>query len=96
MIEVGNVLKSKSPYVLLDNQLIVFDKVKSLVENADNTNIKTAVIVKGGPGTGKSVIALHLLTYFLKQGKISHYATGSKAFTETFRRCLVKKITRGV
>jgi hypothetical protein len=91
MIEVGNVLKSKSPYVLLDNQLIVFDKVKSLVENADNTNIKTAVIVKGGPGTGKSVIALHLLTYFLKQGKISHYATGSKAFTETFREMFGKK-----
>jgi DNA helicase IV len=46
----------------------VFDKVKSLVENADNTNIKTTVIVKGGPGTGKSVIALHLLL-FLKTGK---------------------------
>jgi DNA helicase IV len=40
------------------------------LKNADNTNIKkTAVIVKGGPGTGKSVIALHLLTYFLKQEK---------------------------
>lgn len=91
MIEVGNVLKSKSPYVLLDNQLIVFDKVKSLVQNADNTNLKTAVIVKGGPGTGKSVIALHLLTYFLKLGKIAHYATGSKAFTETFREMFGKK-----
>ena len=91
MIEVGNVLKSRSPYVLLDNQLIVFDKVKSLVENADKTNLKTAVIVKGGPGTGKSVIALHLLTYFLNEGKISHYATGSKAFTETFREMFGKK-----
>jgi KaiC/GvpD/RAD55 family RecA-like ATPase len=54
------------------------------LKNADNTNIKTTVIVKGGPGTGKSVIALHLLTYFLKQGKISHYATGSKPLLKHF------------
>jgi hypothetical protein len=91
MVEVGNVLKSKSPYILLDNQLVIFDKVKTLVENAAASNLKSAVIVKGGPGTGKSVIALHLLTHFLKEGKISHYATGSKAFTETFRDMFGRK-----
>ncbi|MBC5992429.1 DUF2075 domain-containing protein [Pontibacter cellulosilyticus] len=85
MVEVGEVLRSKSPYVLLDDQLIVYDKVKSLVEQAQQAAKKTAVIVKGGPGTGKSVIALHLMTELAKAGFKAHYATGSKAFTETLR-----------
>jgi uncharacterized protein len=85
MVEVEEVLKSRSPYVLLDDQLIVYDKVKSLVEQAQNSKKKTAVIVKGGPGTGKSVIALHLMTELAKSKFVAHYATGSKAFTETLR-----------
>ncbi|WKK79412.2 DUF2075 domain-containing protein [Marivirga arenosa] len=84
--EVSEILKDRSPYILLDEQLVVFDKVKTLIKNAYQTNKKAAVIVKGGPGTGKSVIALNLLSYFLHNKYKSHYATGSKAFTETFRK----------
>lgn len=91
MQEVGEVLRSKSPYTLLDDQLIVFDKVKSLVEQAQGSGKKTAVIVKGGPGTGKSVIALHLMTQMAKMAFVAHYATGSKAFTETLRKIFGRK-----
>jgi hypothetical protein len=45
-----------------------------------------AIIVKGGPGTGKSVIALNVMAELSKMGKNVHYATGSKAFTETLRK----------
>jgi len=41
------------------------------------------VIVRGGPGTGKSVLAINLLADLLREGRNAHYATGSKAFTET-------------
>lgn len=85
LTEVANVLRKRSPYVLLDDQLIIFDKVKSLLKKVQNNKEKAAVIVKGGPGTGKSVIALNLLSYFLHENFKAHYATGSKAFTETFR-----------
>ena len=84
--EVSEILKNRSPYILLDEQLVVFDKVKSLIQKAYGSNTKAAVIVKGGPGTGKSVIALNLLSYFLHNKYKSHYATGSKAFTVTFRK----------
>jgi DUF2075 family protein len=86
MVEVSDIVRSKSTYTLLDNQLIIYDKVKELVLKAESSQRKTAVIVKGGPGTGKSVIALHLLTNLLNEGKTANYATGSKAFTETLWR----------
>jgi hypothetical protein len=44
---------------------------------------KQVVIVRGGPGTGKSVVAINLMAQLLREGRNAHYATGSRAFTET-------------
>jgi len=44
--------------------------------------------VKGGPGTGKSVIAINLMADLAARGYNAHYATGSRAFTETLRRVI--------
>ena len=43
------------------------------------------VIVTGGPGSGKSVIALSLLGELARQGRTVLHATGSKSFTSTKR-----------
>ena len=75
-------MRQKSSYVLLDDQLLVYDRVRTAVLEAQEKQVKTAVLVKGGPGTGKSVIALHLLHDLLRRQLKAHYATGSKAFTE--------------
>jgi hypothetical protein len=52
------------------------------------TKEKSVIIVKGGPGTGKSVIALEVMGELLRMGKNVVHATGSKAFTETLRKIL--------
>ena len=49
---------------------------------------KAVVVVKGGPGTGKSVIALNLLGMLSKMGVNAQHATGSKAFTENLWQVL--------
>lgn len=82
---VDNIMRQKSSYVLLDDQLLVYDRVRTAVLDAHEKQVKTAILVKGGPGTGKSVIALHLLHDLLRREVKSHYATGSKAFTENLR-----------
>jgi hypothetical protein len=46
------------------------------------------LVVKGGPGTGKSVIAINLMADLLLQGYNAHYATGSRAFTKTLRKVI--------
>jgi len=69
--------------VLLDDQLVVFEKILASVGGRMEDRRKQIVIIRGGPGTGKSVIAINLLAELLQQGVNAHYATGSKAFTET-------------
>jgi uncharacterized protein len=82
---VGETIKGKSEYVLLDEQLVVFDRVKVTAEQGFRDKKKTVIVVKGGPGTGKSVIALNLLGDLSTKGLNTHYVTGSKAFTTTIR-----------
>lgn len=85
MEHVSDVVKGNSEYVLLDEQLVVFDKVLACARAGFHDRRKRTMIVHGGPGTGKSVIALNLMAELLSGKYNAHYATGSKAFTETLR-----------
>lgn len=50
------------------------------------SDTKEVVVVTGGPGSGKSVIALSLLGELSRQGRSILHATGSSAFTQTLRK----------
>jgi hypothetical protein len=83
MENVAEAIKNQSPWVLLDEQLVVFERILATVGSAKLARRKQVILVHGGPGTGKSVIALNLLGELLRRGYNAHYATGSRAFTET-------------
>jgi DUF2075 family protein len=83
----GRVVEDQKAYVLLDSQQVVFAKVLAEVREATKATKrkKTVVVVHGGPGTGKSVIALHLLGRLSGENKQVLHLTGSKTFTENMR-----------
>jgi len=80
---VADTIAGKSPWVLLDEQLVVFEKIRAVVAAGVHHGRQHVVVVRGGPGTGKSVLAINLLARFLADGRTAHYATGSRAFTQT-------------
>lgn len=86
MDHVAGMIEGRAEYVLLDEQLVVFDKVLACARNAAADSRKQILIVRGGPGTGKSVIAINLMSRLLRDARSVQYATGSKAFTETLRK----------
>ena len=88
MDHVASVIKGKPEYFLLDEQLVAFDRVVATARQGFHNRQKTAIIIKGGPGTGKSLIAMNLMAALLTQGYNTHYATGSRAFTETLRKAI--------
>ena len=88
MEHVGQVINGNSRYVLLDEQVVAYDKVRALAKKGFHDRRKTAIIIKGGPGTGKSVIAIKLMADLLLNSYNAHYATGSRAFTETLRNII--------
>ena len=82
-------VRGEPRYRLIDDQIIAFNAVLALVRRAQKDRRERAiVVVKGGPGTGKSVIALNLLGVLSQMGANAQHATGSKAFTENLWRVL--------
>src|SRR4051794_23900913 len=79
-------LRIREQFVLLDEQRVAFDLVLHEVEKARRGNTKSVVLVSGGPGTGKSVIALSLLGELGRRGIRVAHATGSRSFTQTMRK----------
>ncbi len=87
-------IKDREQFVLLDEQKLAFDLVLHEVERARAADTKTVVIISGGPGSGKSVIALSLLGELARQGRSVIHATGSRSFTMTLRNVAGKGSTR--
>lgn len=79
-------VQHREQFVLLDAQRDAYEHVMYAVERARRSNAKTAVVVSGGPGSGKSVIALSLMGELSRQGRTVMHATGSRSFTQTLRR----------
>ena len=63
------------------------DLVMHAVEEARASDQKTAVIITGGPGSGKSVIALSLMGALAAQGRTVVHATGSRVLHANPSRC---------
>lgn len=87
-------VQRREQFVLLDEQRDAYRTVLSAVGRARRADVKTAVIVTGGPGSGKSVIALSLLGELARQGRTVLHATGSRSFTTTLRKVAGKGSTR--
>lgn len=86
MEHVASVIQNNSQYVLLDEQLVVYDRVLTLAANKFHNQKKPTIIVRGGPGTGKSVISVNLIADLSKRGYNAQYATGSKSFNQTIAK----------
>ena len=79
-------IRNREQFNLLDEQQVAYSLVMKAVRDAEISNTKTAVIITGGPGSGKSVIALSLLGELSRRGKTCLHATGSRAFRNSLRK----------
>ncbi|WP_034802752.1 DUF2075 domain-containing protein [Intrasporangium oryzae] len=79
-------VQRREMFTLLDEQKDAYSYVLHSVRKASRSNTKTAVIISGGPGSGKSVIALSLMGELSRQGRTVIHATGSQSFTTTLRK----------
>ncbi|MEU8041102.1 DNA/RNA helicase domain-containing protein [Streptosporangium sp. NPDC049078] len=79
-------IKDREQFVLLAEQRLAYEIVLNSVGRARGADSKEVVVITGGPGSGKSVIALSLLGELSRQGRAVLHATGSRSFTETLRK----------
>ncbi len=82
----SEMINKQQIFNLIDDQIVAYNVIMHKAKQLAKIKRKTVVIVKGGPGTGKSVIALEVMGELLRQGKKVMHATGSSAFTNTLRK----------
>ena len=83
---VARVIRNEPTFVLLDEQLVAYNAILDAVGHAGQNQQEVIFLVEGGPGTGKSVIALNLVAELAARGLSTLHLTGSKAFTENLRK----------
>lgn len=74
----SSMLKGNDEFVMIDDQKVIYENAISLAKKATKEN-KKVLIVEGGPGTGKSVVAINLLVHLTKLGLLSQYVTKNAA-----------------
>ncbi|MCB0923438.1 MAG: DUF2075 domain-containing protein [Mycobacterium sp.] len=79
-------IRDRPQFRLIGNQHLAVELVMHAVEHARAGNTKRVIVVTGGPGSGKSVIALSLVGELARRGRTVLHATGSRSFTQTLRK----------
>ena len=91
LAHVADVIRNEPSFVLLDEQQVVFSKILATVKAGIADHRKHVFLIHGGPGTGKSVLALNLLGTLSGMAINAQHATGSKAFTSTLQKIVGRR-----
>lgn len=83
-----SMLKGNDEFIMIDEQKIAYETALSLTRKSSETN-KNVLIIEGGPGTGKSVVAINLLVAITKLGLNTQYVTKNAAPRGVFEAKLV-------
>ena len=82
----GSMLKGNNEVYRIDEQKVAVETSRRLVRNSleqvskpDSSQSKYTVIIEGGPGTGKSVVAIQLLCDLIRNNYTANYVTKNAA-----------------
>lgn len=90
---VAGLLEGRSEFVLVDDQKVAYETILQADMRATE-GIKQVVIVQGGPGTGKSLIALNLLGTLLKRERNTRYVSKNGAPRAVYQAQLTRSFTQ--
>ena len=74
----SSMLKGNPEFILLDDQKVAFETALELSQRADGVK-KQILVIEGGPGKGKSVLAVNLLVELTKRGLVTQYVSKNSA-----------------
>ena len=83
---VHKVIKNDAVFSLLNEQLVAKNLIWAHVRKTSRDGSKSVIIVHGGPGTGKSVIAINLLAEAALRKKNVLFGCKSKPFTNGLQK----------
>ncbi|HDS0930918.1 TPA: DUF2075 domain-containing protein [Pseudomonas putida] len=89
----GGLMKGKPEFVLIDDQKAIFESALAAAIEASDQAPKV-MIIEGGPGTGKTVLAINLLVKLTELKLMSKYVSKNAAPRKVYESKLVGTIKR--
>lgn len=89
---VAGLLQGKPEFILIDDQKLVHESILQVEQRADKR--KQVVIVQGGPGTGKSVLAINLLGALIARQRNARYVSKNAAPRAVYEARLTGTFTK--
>lgn len=100
--KLSSLLQGNQEFIMIDDQKIVYENALALAHKASK-GTKQVLIVEGGPGTGKSVVAVNLLVALINKQLNAQYVTKNAAprtvyeskLTGTFKKSRITNLFCG-
>lgn len=89
----SSMLNGNQEFLMLDEQKLVFETALDLAHKAQSGRKRT-LIVRGGPGTGKSVVAVNLMVQLTKRELLVQYVSKNAAPREVFKKMLTGSLKK--
>lgn len=87
-----SMLCGNEEFHMIDEQVVAYDKIMRAIKESKKDDNKHVIIITGGPGTGKSVLAINVLARCIIDLKLNaSYITKNMAP----RKCYAKLLSRG-
>lgn len=91
----SSMLKGNEEFLMLDEQKVIYETALNMAKKSYKDNKKRVLIVEGGPGTGKSVVAINLLVNLTKEDMLCQYITRNAAPRNVYSTKLAGTMKKG-
>lgn len=85
---ISKMLRGNREFIMLDEQKVVYEEILSEARQSVEDKKKRVVVVKGGPGTGKSVVAVNLLAELTQENQFCQYVSKNAAPRNVYEKKL--------
>ncbi len=85
---IANMLKGNREFVMLDEQKVIYEEILKQSRKSYKDDKKRVLIVQGGPGTGKTVVAINLLAQLTNEDQFCQYVSKNSAPRNVYQKKL--------
>ncbi len=85
---IASMLKGNREFIMIDEQKVAYEEILRLSMKCQKDMKKRTIVVKGGPGTGKTVIAINLLAELTQRDQLVQYVSKNSAPREVYLKKL--------
>jgi len=80
----SSMLEGNQEFIMIDEQKVIYEQALDMAKKSHTDGNKRVLVVMGGPGTGKTVLAINLLVELINGGMVVNYVTKNAAPRNVF------------